>query len=215
MFSITIRNETESDFREVEILTRKAFWNVNVPGCDEHYLAHVLRDHEDFIPELDLVAETEDGKIVGNVMYTKAKLVEESGTELSILTFGPISVHPDYQRRGISRKLLEFSFDRAIEMGYKVIVIFGNPDNYVSRGFKSCKKYNVCTADGSYPAAMLVKELVPGTLNGTKRVYRESPACEFEKADAEKFDEQFEPMKKEFCPSQEEFYIHSHSIIRD
>ena len=215
MIPITIRNETESDFREVEILTRKAFWNVNVPGCDEHYLAHVLRDHEDFIPELDLVAETEDGKIVGNVMYTKAKLVEESGTELSILTFGPISVHPDYQRRGISRKLLEFSFDRTIEMGYKVIVIFGNPDNYVSRGFKSCKKYNICTADGSYPAAMLVKELVPGTLDGTKRVYRESPAYEIKKSDAEKFDEQFEPMKKEFSPSQEEFYIHSHSIIRD
>ena len=41
MIPITIRNETESDFREVEILTRKAFWNVNVPGCDEHYLAHV------------------------------------------------------------------------------------------------------------------------------------------------------------------------------
>ena len=215
MIPITIRNETESDFREVEILTRKAFWNVNVPGCDEHYLAHVLRDHEDFIPELDLVAETEDGKIVGNVMYTKAKLVEESGTELSILTFGPISVHPDYQRRGISRKLLEFSFDRAIEMGYKVVVIFGNPDNYVSRGFKSCKKYNVCTADGSYPAAMLVKELVPGILNGRKRVYCESPAYAFERSDAEKFDEQFKPMKKEFSPSQEEFYIHSHSIIRD
>ena len=215
MFPIKIRNEIESDFREVEILTRKAFWNVNVPGCDEHYLAHVLRDHEDFIPELDLVAETADGKIVGNVMYTKAKLVEESGTELSILTFGPISVHPDYQRRGISRRLLEFSFDRAIELGYKVIVIFGNPDNYVSRGFKSCKKYNICTADGNFPAAMLVKELVPETLNGAKRVYRESPACEFEKSDAEKFDEQFEPMKKEVCPSQEEFYIHSHSIIRD
>lgn len=215
MFSITIRNETKDDFREVEILTRKAFWNVNVPGCDEHYLAHVLRDHEDFIPELDLVAETEDGKIVGNVMYTKAKLVEESGTALSILTFGPISVHPDYQRRGISRRLLESSFDRAIALGYKVIVIFGNPDNYVSCGFKSCKKYNVCTADGSYPTAMLVKELVPGALDGTRRVYRESPACKFESSDAEKFDEQFEPMKKEFRPSQEEFYIHSHSIIRD
>ncbi len=215
MFPITIRNEEKSDFREVEILTRKAFWNVNVPGCDEHYLAHVLRDHEDFIPELDLVAETDDGKIVGNVMYTKAKLVEENGTELSILTFGPISVHPDYQRRGISRRLLEFSFDRAIELGYKVIVIFGNPDNYVSRGFKSCRKYNICAADGNYPAAMLVKELVPGTLNGIKWVYRESLAYEFEKADAEKFDEQFEPMKKVFRPSQEEFYIHSHSIIRD
>ena len=168
MLNITVRNERESDFREVEILTRKAFWNVHVPGCDEHYLAHVLRGHEDFIPELDFVAETEDGEIVGNVMYTKARLVDENRNELSILTFGPISVHPDYQRMGISRKLLEFSFDRAVKLGYKAIVIFGNPANYVSRGFKSCKKYNICAADGSCPAAMLVKELVPGTLDGKK-----------------------------------------------
>ena len=48
-----IRNETEKDFHEVEELTRKAFWNVYVPGCVEHYLAHILRKHEDFIPELD------------------------------------------------------------------------------------------------------------------------------------------------------------------
>lgn len=215
MLHVTIRNEIESDFREVEILTRKAFWNVNVPGCDEHYLAHVLRDHEDFIPELDFVAETDDGKIVGNVMYTEAKLITEEGMEQPILTFGPISVHPDYQRMGISRKLLERSFDKAIELGYKVIVIFGNPDNYVSRGFKSCKKYNICAADGSYPAAMLVKELVPGILSGTKWFYHESSAYEYESSDAEKFDEGFEPMKKESRPSQEEFYIYSHSVIRD
>ena len=215
MLNIIIRNETKSDFGKVEILTRKAFWNVNVPGCDEHYIAHILREHEDFIPELDLVAETEDGEIVGNVMYTKARLADENGSELSILTFGPISVHPDYQRMGISRKLLEFSFHRAIDLGHKIIVIFGNPDNYVSRGFKSCKKYNICMTDGRYPAAMLVKELVPGTLNGRKWFYHESPAYEFERSDAEKFDELFEPMKKEFRPSQEEFYIHSHSIIQD
>ncbi|MDE6873290.1 MAG: N-acetyltransferase [Lachnospiraceae bacterium] len=215
MLNITVRNERESDFREVEILTRKAFWNVHVPGCDEHYLAHVLRGHEDFIPELDFVAETEDGEIIGNVMYTKARLVDENRNELSILTFGPISVHPDYQRMGISRKLLEFSFDRAVKLGYKAIVIFGNPANYVSRGFKSCKKYNICAADGSCPAAMLVKELVPGTLDGKKWLYQESLAYRFEKSDAEKFDGYFEPMKKEFRPSQEEFYIHSHSIIRD
>ena len=62
-----IRNETESDFNEVEELTRKAFWNVYVPGCVEHYLAHILRGHEDFVPELHFVAETEDGKVVGNL----------------------------------------------------------------------------------------------------------------------------------------------------
>lgn len=214
MIDITIRNEEKSDFREVEILTRKAFWNVNVPGCDEHYLAHILRNHKDFIPELDLVAETRDGKIVGNVMYTIAKLIDEGGNGTSILTFGPISVHPEYQRMGISRMLLEHSFDKAVELGYKAIVIFGNPDNYVSRGFKSCKKYNVCKPDGIYPAAMLVKELVSGTFDGRRWFYHESPAYKYEGADAEEFDKQFEPMKKEFRASQEEFYIHSHSFIR-
>lgn len=56
-----IRNEEERDFRAVEELTKKAFWNVHVPGCSEHYLAHTLRRHPDFIPELDFVLE-EDGK---------------------------------------------------------------------------------------------------------------------------------------------------------
>lgn len=216
MIDIIVRNELERDYRDVEVLTRKAFWNVNVPGCNEHYVAHVLREHDDFIPELDFVAETDGGKIVGNVMYTRAKLVGEDGNERTILTFGPISVHPDYQRMGISKRLLEYSFDKAVSLGYKAIVIFGNPDNYVARGFKSCKKYNICMPDGNFPAAMLVKELEAGTFaGGGKWFYHESPAYEIDSGDAEKFDEQFEPMKKEFRPSQEEFYIHSHSIIRD
>ena len=54
---ITIRNEAARNFSEVERLTREAFWNVHVPGCGEHYLAHILRTHGDFVPELDLVAE--------------------------------------------------------------------------------------------------------------------------------------------------------------
>lgn len=101
MIDIIIRKELECDFRKVEILTREAFWNVYVPGYCEHCLANVLRKHEDFIPELDYVAETKGGKIVGNVMYTKARLVGESGREIPILIFGPISVHLDYQRMGI------------------------------------------------------------------------------------------------------------------
>ena len=215
MLPITLRNEMQSDYRAVEELTRKAFWNVYVPGCDEHYLAHILRDHPDFVPELDLVAETADGTIVGNVMYTKARLLDENKNELSILTFGPISVHPDYQRMGISKKLLDLSFEKAVPLGYQGIVIFGNPSNYVSRGFKSCKKYNVCMPDGRYPTAMLVKELTPGTFGGTKWFYHESPAYELNRLDAQTFDQRFEPMKKEWRPSQEEFYIYSHSVIGD
>lgn len=54
---IKIRNEKESDYKVVEDITRKAFYNLYVPGCGEHYLVHVMRGHEDFIPELDFVLE--------------------------------------------------------------------------------------------------------------------------------------------------------------
>ena len=38
-----IRLETENDYREVENLAREAFWNLSVPGCNEHYFIHVMR----------------------------------------------------------------------------------------------------------------------------------------------------------------------------
>lgn len=210
---IRIENESQGDYREVEALTRKAFWNVNVPGCEEHYLAHILREHEDFIPELDFVAKTADGSIVGNVMYTRAGLVDETGGEMPILTFGPLSVHPDYQRRGIGKRLLECSFQRATALGYGVIVIFGDPGNYVARGFQSCQKFRVSASDGKYPAAMLVKELREGVLEGGKWVYRESSAYVYDSAEAAEFDKRFEPMKKEWQPSQEIFYVLSHAVV--
>ena len=207
-----IRRETEADYRAVEELHRNAFWNVHVPGCCEHYLAHVLRKHPDFIPELDLVYEL-DGEIVGNVMYTKSELLEESGNSTGILTFGPIGVAPEYQRRGIGKALLEASFDIAAGLGYPAIAIFGDPDNYVARGFRSCKRYNVCLEGDVYPAALLVKELKPGFFDGRKLVFRESPAYEIQERDAEAFDAGFPPKEKAFRPSQETFFILSHSTI--
>ena len=94
---LNIRNEKESDYKIVEEITRKAFYNMYIPGCYEHYLVHIMRGHEDFIPELDLVIEL-DGRVIGNIMYTKAKLTDENGTEKEILTFGPVSILPEYQR---------------------------------------------------------------------------------------------------------------------
>ena len=207
-----IRRETAADYRAVEELHRNAFWNVHVPGCCEHYLAHVLRKHPDFIPELDLVYEL-DGKIVGNVMYTKSELLEEGGNSTGILTFGPIGVAPEYQRRGIGKALLEASFDIAAGLGYPAIAIFGDPDNYVARGFRSCKRYNVCLEGDVYPAALLVKEPKPGFFDGRKLVFRESPAYEIQERDAEAFDAGFPPKEKAFRPSQETFFILSHSTI--
>ncbi len=210
-----IRLETPVDYRTVENINREAFWNLSVPGANEHYFAHIMRNHADFVPELDFVIEV-DGKVIANIMYTKSKLVDESGKEKEILSFGPICVLPEYQRMGYGKILIEHSFEKAVEMSYDTVVIFGNPDNYVSRGFKSSSKYNVCLEGDIFPAALLVKELREGVLDGRKWYYHESPVSELLN-DEEKFklfEAEFTPKVKEWKPSQEEFYIHSHSVIR-
>ena len=210
---IKIRNEEATDCEKVEEITRKAFWNLYIPGCVEHYLVHVMRSHKDFLPELDFVIEV-DNQIIGNIMYTKTKLIDESGEEKNILTFGPVCILPEYQRKGYGKKLMEYSFEQAVTLGYDMIVIFGNPGNYVSRGFKSCKKYNVCLENGTYPAAMMVKELKPDVLDGRKWIYYQSPVFEINEQEAGRFDEGLGGLEKKYRPSQEEFYIYSHSIIQ-
>lgn len=211
--AVKIRNEKETDYKIVEDITRKSFYNVYVPGCQEHYLVHIMRGHEDFIPELDFVIEV-DGEIIGNIMYTKAKLVDENEIEKEILTFGPVCILPKHQRKGYGKILMEHSFKKAEEMGYDTIVIFGSPSNYVSCGFKSCKKYNICAEDGTYPTAMMVKELKANVLDGRKWVYHDSPVMQIDEKAAEEFDNKLEKMEKKYQPSQEEFYILSQSCLR-
>ncbi len=210
--TICIRNERRDDYEAVESITREAFYNLYVPGCTEHYLVHIMRGHEDFVPELDFVLEC-GGQVIGNIMYTKAKLIDEAGKEKNILTFGPVCIAPQYQRQGYGKRLMEHSFERAVELGYDTIVIFGSPANYVSRGFKSCKKYHVSAENGKYPAAMMVKELIPGSLQGHRWVYHESPVMAINVEDAEKYDSTLEKKEKEYRRSQEEFYIISQSFL--
>lgn len=209
---IKIRIERETDYKIVEEITRKAFYNLYIPGCTEHYLVHIMREHEDFIPELDFVLEL-DGQVIGNIMYTKAKLIDELGAEKEILTFGPVSIDPEYQRTGYGKMLIEHSFEHAAGLGYDVIVILGSPVNYVSRGFKSCKKYNVCLDNGKYPAAMMVKELTPNVLDGRKWFYHDSPVMAISEEEALQYDNTLEEMEKKYQPSQEEFYIMCHSFV--
>ena len=210
--NIIIRNEEVKDRAVVEDITRRAFYNIYIEGCVEHYLVHIMREHEDFIQELDLVIEL-DGKVIGNIMYTKAVLRDETGNKKDILTFGPVSIHPDYQRRGYGKKLMEHSFSKARELGFDTIVIFGSPANYVSSGFKSCRKYDVSVEGGKYPAAMMVKELIPHVLSGHKWTYQDSPVMAISEEDALRYDDTLEPMEKKYLPSQEEFYIMSNASL--
>lgn len=207
-----IRREEPRDYEVVETITRNAFYNLYVPGCVEHYLVHTMRGHEDFIPELDFVLEL-NGEIVGYIMYTKATLTDAQGQEKDILTFGPLCIAPEYQRRGFGKLLMRHSFEKALAMGYDTVVIFGTPSNYVSSGFVSCKKHNVCMQGDKFPAAMLVKELKPGALDDRKWYYADSPVMAVLPEDANADDDTLPPKERKHTPAQEVFYILSHSFL--
>lgn len=203
---IMIRNETEKDYRVVEEITREAFWNLYCPGCNEHYLAHKMRNHADFLKELDFVAEY-DGKIVGNIMYTKAWLVDEAGRETEIVSFGPVSVLPEYQRKGIGSALITHTKHIAMQNGVKAIVILGDPHNYCKLGFKSSKDLNISDMNGNYPYGMLAIELQEGALAGHNWKYRYSDVYEINAAEAEGYDQSFVKKEKGYRYTQEIFSI--------
>lgn len=202
---LKFRPEQPKDNRIVENLTREAFWNNFVPGCDEHYLAHILRDADCFIKELDFVAEL-DNKIVANIMYSKAKIVYEDGGEYSVITFGPVSVLPEYQRQGIGKRIIEHTLSLAKDMGYNAVIIYGDPKVYSGVGFRPAEKYNIYTPQRTYMDALQVYELVDGCLNEITGYFKEDDVFDIDLKAADEFDKLFKPKEKiEGLPSQKRF----------
>ena len=107
--NITIRRETEADYRNVENLVRESFWNVYRPGCCEHYVIHCYRSDPAFVPELDYVMEL-DGELIGQIMYVRSEIECDDGRTVPIMTFGPIGIAPKYKRQGYGKRLLEKPF---------------------------------------------------------------------------------------------------------
>lgn len=137
-----IRRALPEDYSETEILTRDAFWNVYRPGCDEHLVIHNIRRKICYIPELDYVI-LDRKKIIGNIIYSKSYITDASGNKTQVISFGPISVHPSYQKQGVGTALVRFTCEKAKNMGYKAIFITGS-ENYYSRfGFETASLYGV------------------------------------------------------------------------
>ena len=169
----TIRRERPADYAAVEQLTREAFWNVYRPGCMEHYVVHVLRDDPAFVAELDLVLERE-GQLIGHVLYMRAQLHTVDGRILPVMTFGPISIHPDFQGQGYGAQLLEASMELAKQMGAGALCIEGNPTYYGRFGFAAASARGIrCQGTPAEDPApyFLCKELVEGYLEGCAGVY--------------------------------------------
>jgi len=203
---INIRREIESDYRAVEELTREAFWNLNVPGCDEHYLVHVLRSHPDFIPAMDFVAEV-DNRIAGSIMYTRSFVIDDDNNKLDTLTFGPLCVHPEYQRKGIGASLINHTREIAVKNNASAIIILGHPHNYCRHGFRNSMDYGISDSEGRYPYGQLVLELKKGVFEGRRWKFYYSPAYNLDQNDVDAFDKYFPAKNKEYKTTQEEFSI--------
>lgn len=108
--------------------------------------------------------------------------------------------------------MISHSFEKAKEMGIAVVVL-GHPSNYVVRGFQSCIRKNVCFGDGYFFSGMLVKELVPNTLDGRRYRFEKSPVFDLNQSEIEEFDKRFPKKEKKVLPQQEEFFINSHSVV--
>ncbi len=203
---LTIRNEAQCDYRVVEELTREAFWNIYIPGCNEHFVLHKLRESEDFIPELDFVAVM-DGNIVGNIVYSYAKITKPSGEEHTTISFGPISVLPQYQKQGIGSALIHRSLDAAKTKGFDSVLIYGDPRYYGRFGFRCAERFDIRTRDGKFAFALLALELTKGALGNTVGNFSETSAFEYDEKEFAVYESGFPQKEKEVTPSQAEFQV--------
>ncbi len=202
--NFVIRLERCEEYREVENLVRESFWNVYRPGCSEHYVIHVLRDDPAFVKELDLVMER-DGRLIGQNMFMKTHIDADDGRVVPVLTMGPIGITPELKRQGYGKKLLDYSLERAQELGFGAVLFEGNIGFYGHSGFDYARKFGVRYHDlpeGADDSFFLCRELVPGYLDGVTGVYQTPKGYYVDDQDVEAFDRQFPPKEKLKLPGQ-------------
>ncbi len=199
-----IRLERKEEHREVETLIREAFWNVYRPGCLEHYVINQLRSDEAFVPELNFVME-KDGQIIGQNMFMHAEIKADDGRSVPIMTMGPICITPELKRKGYGKILLDYSLEKAAELGCGAVCFEGNIDFYGKSGFTYASEFGIRyhgLPEGADASFFLCKELTPGFLDGITGVYGPPQGYFVDEEAAEEFDRQFAPKEKLRLPGQ-------------
>lgn len=193
-----IRLERKNEHREVESLVREAFWDVYRPGCLEHFLLNQLRNDPDFVRELDFVME-KDGRLIGQNVFVRAVIKADNGTDIPIMTMGPICVCNELKRKGYGKALLDYSLQKATEFGCGALCFEGNIDFYGKSGFTYASEYGIRyhgLPEGADASFFLCKELIPGYLDGVTGEYASPQGYMVDEAAAEEFDREFPPKEK-------------------
>lgn len=199
--NIQIRHERLDEHFEVESLVREAFWDVYKPGCDEHFLTHILRNHPDYLPELSFVAEV-DGSLGGMIQYTRSVIQKADGSRLAVAIFGPLAVSPEFQKYGIGGQLVRQTIELAQKAGFAGIVIYGNPAYYSRFGFEAAERYQLTDQDGRvFPEFQLLPLQPEVDFSGR---FVASEVFTLDKAQVAEFDRRF-PLKEKHVLSTQIF----------
>ena len=199
-----IRLEKTEEHSETEALVREAFWNVYRPGCLEHYVLNQLRSDEAFVPELNFVME-KDGRLIGQNMFMRAAIKADDGSDLPIMTMGPICISPELQGQGYGKRLLDYSLEKAAELGCGALCFEGNINFYGKSGFTYASEFGIRyhgLPEGADASFFLCKELKKGYLDGISGEYTPPKGYFVDEAEAEEFDKQFPPKEKLKLPTQ-------------
>ena len=199
-----IRLERTEEHRETETLVREAFWNVYRPGCLEHYVLNQLRNDKAFVPELNFIME-KDGRLIGQNMFMRAVIKADDGSDLPIMTMGPICITPELQSKGYGKILLDYSLEKAAELGCGALCFEGNINFYGKSGFTYASEFGIRyhgLPEGADASFFLCKELKKGYLDGISGEYTPPNGYFVDEAEAEEFDKQFPPKEKLKLPTQ-------------
>ncbi len=139
---LNIRQETQNDHEAVYALVREAFASAEHADGNEQDLVNALRKGGSFLPELSLIAET-DGKIVGHILFTEGKVGEKT-----VLILAPLSVLPEYQKKGIGSALVERGHVIASSMGYSYSLVLGSERYYPRFGYVPAENFGVEVPEG-------------------------------------------------------------------
>ena len=140
--NIIIRKEEPKDFKTVFNLIEKAFESEQMSDHKEQFLVERLRKSNAFIPELSLVCEIENNTIVGHILLTRLKIKNERDG-FDSLALAPVSVLPEYQRKGIGGMLIKEAHKKAKELGFKSIVLLGHEKYYPKFGYERADKFGI------------------------------------------------------------------------
>ncbi len=188
--NLLVKQINQNDFAITENITREAFWNVYKPGCSEHLVLNKLRKSQSYIKELDLVAMN-NNQVVGHIISTKAKVVDSLNKEYEVLCVGPLSVLPDFQKKGIGGKLMKESIKIAKRLGFRGMILFGNPDYYHRFGFRNAKEFEITTKDYQNFEPFMALELFKNALIDVKGRFVEDESFNVDEDELIEFEKQF------------------------